>query len=684
MAWNLDVPDAEYYTLQSPELDGLVREVRDLRKLAIDTETSGLDIVHDSVYYFSISWRYHNRKPRRITLPSETLPAFRESFADVDKTWVLANAKFDGHMLENTGVKLCGKWIDVAVQHALLYEEEPHDLKGMIWRKLGWKYTNFADTFGKVSKGRCVCGATAGAHDKKTGFCKTTGCAQFIQITALDVLRRAERENMGKLIDYACNDAFGTWSLHELLEQELADTPILGYYEERWPYIRTMHDYYHQTEVPFTKVLYACERNGLRVNREYLEEISPGILSSLAELRKEINALTGRMMKTAGPGLAQYFCDEQGLRPFKMTSGGKSGVRKPSIDSKFLKWVAENKAKQTVGKVAALLLEHEAIAKQYSTYIQKMPGRLDDDDRVHMKLNQDVARTGRLTSSDPNMQNVTTGEKDRFHLRRAFIPRDGNIIVCGDYSQLEMRILAAASEEQAMIDIFQKNWDIHTGNAAFIFDVPYDDVVAAQAIDKQVKQGKLPASALTKAVLHCLKIRKDIKTIGFGLNYGMKEKAMALRMGCSVEEAREKLELYMQKYPAVQKFFDDSINEAHAHSAAYTFLGRRRSLPSINSDKNFIRFRAERQASNHPIQGTAAEVCKLAMIHIYEDVDLRENYGYEMCLQVHDEIVGECPEECAEVVVERLHEWMEHPFPTDMGVPLLADINTGPSWEQAK
>lgn len=684
MAWNLDIPDAEYYTLSDPALDGIVREVYDQKKVAIDTETDGLDLMRSKPYYWSLSWTSDGGRDRRLTMPADTMPAFKRSFADLNKNWVFANAKFDVHMCANRGINIEGRLIDVSVMHALLYDEEPHGLKEMALRMLGWKWTSFEDTFGRVRKGVCRCGASQAAHENKTGYCKKTGCGRFRQVSPLDVLRKAEQENMGKLIDYAANDAYGTWRLAQLLAKEMTETPVQSFYDDQWPYIRTMKDYYDQTEVPFTRVLYACERNGLRVDRPYLEKITPSIISDMEALRFEINNLTGRVMKTSGPGLAKYFCEENGIRPHKMTKGGKSGVKKPSVDTKFLQWIADDRPGTTVGKVAKLLVEHEAISKQYSTYIQKMPARLDSDDRVHMKLNQDVARTGRLSSSDPNMQNVTTGEKDRFHLRNAFIAAPGYSMVVADYSQLEMRILAAASQEPAMMAIFHKNWDIHMGNASLVFDLPYDDIVLAKKTDKLVKEGKLPLTGMTKYVLQCLKARGDAKTIGFGLNYGMKEKAMAARMGCSVEEAEAKIEQYMAKYPAVQMFFEEAGELAREHGAAYTFMGRRRRLPNINARKDYIRFRAERQASNMPIQGTAAEACKMAMIHLYQDVELREKYGYRMCLQVHDEIVGECPTDSVDEVKSRIHEWMEHPFPTDIGVPLLADVGSGPSWGTAK
>jgi DNA polymerase-1 len=247
-----------------------------------------------------------------------------------------------------------------------------------------------------------------------------------------------------------------------------------------------------------------------------------------------------------------------------------------------------------------------------------------------------------------------------------------------------MRLLAAASQEAAMMEIFHRNWDIHMGNASLVFDIPYEDIVAAKNTDKKVKDKILPASAMTEYVWRCLKARGDAKTIGFGLNYGMKEHSLAARMGCTVEEAVAKIEQYMAKYPAVRAFFKEAVDDARRTGYAFTLLGRRRYLPDLVSSDEFTRYRAERQASNMPIQGTAAEVCKMAMINIYEDVELRQKYGYMMCLQVHDEIAGECPEEFVPVVKERVREWMEHPFPTDIGVPLLADIGSADTWGDAK
>lgn len=685
MGWNLQLPPAEYYTLESEKLDGLVRQVRDLKSLAIDTETDGLTLHKCRPYYWSISWSEPGGRDRRITMPSSTLECFKESFSDYNKRWVLANAKFDCHMLENVGMPLNGHLIDVSVMHALLYEEQSHGLKDMARIILGWKWSDFGDTFGSLRSGYCVCGGTKASHFNKENFCKKTGCKNFEQVSPLFLLNKAERENINLLVDYAANDAYGTWHLFLKLEQELEEAGAVSLYDKTHPYIKTLKDYFYETEMPFTRCLYICERNGLKVDKAYLEGLKPTVLKEMSDIKFKINSTAGILLNPMSTDqLNDFFCVKHKIRPRKMTKGGKSGVKKPSIDEKFLEYVADEYAGTEAGEVAALVGEYKKINKQFGTYIEKMPGRLDANNRVHMRLNQDVARTGRLSSSDPNMQNVTGGDKDRFKLRNAFIAEKGHSLVVADYSALEMRLLAAGSQEQAMMDIFHRNWDIHMGNASLVFEIPYEDLVAAKKTDKLVKEGKLPESAMTDYVHHCLKARGDAKTIGFGLNYGMKAKTLGRRMGCSEDEANVKIDKYMNTYPAVRKFFDSEAIEAEACGYSYTILGRRRHLPDMRAVDNFTRFRAQRQASNFPIQGSAAEVCKMAMIHLSEDYNLRDKYGYMMCLQVHDEIVGECPDETVDICKERVREWMEHPFPSDIGVPLTVEVGSGKAWGRAK
>lgn len=685
MSWNIALPTAEYFTNESPGLDGLIRQVYDLKALSIDTETDGLTLHKCIPYYWSISFAEPNGKERRITLHAQTLKYFKDSFNDYNKNWILANAKFDCHMLENFNTPLKGNLIDVAVMHALLHEDDGHDLKGMAHSELGWRWTDFTDTFGKLTSRTCLCGGTEASHNNKLGVCKKTGCSDFRQVTPLLRLRQAEKNNIDLLVDYAANDAYGTWKLFESLDAELGKTETFSLYANQFPFIRTMRDYFYRTEMPFTRTLYVCERNGLKVDKEYLVGLAPTVLKEMAEIKFKINHLTGRLLNPKSPDqLVQYFCEEHGIRPRKLTKGGKSGVRKPSIDGKFLEWCAIEHAGTEAGAVAGLLAEHAKIATQYGTYIVKMPGHLDQYDYVHTRLNQTGAVTGRLASSDPNMQNVSGGEKDRFKLRNAFITEPGRSYIVADYSALEMRLLAAASQEASMMEIFHKNWDIHMGNASLMYQINYDDIVAAKKIDKLIKEGSLEDSALTDFVKYCLKGRSDAKNIGFALNYGMKGKSLAARLGCTQKEAEDKMDLYMATYPAVRKYFDAESEQTTKYGYSYTILGRRRYLPDMRSADNYTRFRAQRQSANFPIQGSASEVCKMGMIFISQDTELYTKYDYRMRLQVHDEVVGDSPDEYVEILKPRIREWMEHPFPTDIGVPLTVEIGSGKSWGEAK
>lgn len=693
MGWNVQLPPAEYYSLESGyELELLINEIVQQPAVAIDTETDGLNLWKSLPYYWSLSWGSQGRD-RRVTLPIQTIHKFSAAFNDIEKKWIFANAKFDLHMLANVGVQVKGHVIDTQVMHSLLYEEMPHGLKDMAKQLLGWRWTDFSETFGKIRSGYCVCGATKASH-KNGGYCQKTACNSFRQIGPLDVLHRAERENHDLLVEYAANDAYGTWHVYKKLDAELNKEPTYSLYDKMYPHINTMADYFYKIEMPFTKVLYACERNGMKVNRQYLLDITPKIQQQINDLKKRIVEEAGYLINpNSDQQLREYFFEKLKLTPTRWTKGGKTGIKRPSVDSKFLESIAHKIP------IAKLILELNAVEKQFSTYIVDMPKKLDPNDRVHMRLNQDVARTGRLSSSEPNMQNVTGGEKDIFELRNAFIADAGTKIICGDYSQLEMRLLAAASLEQEMCDIFRKNLDIHMGNASLVFGYEYGDMERSKKVDKFTKEQNLSmedavaevfgaddtrtVTELCKLVKACLRARSDVKTIGFGLNYGMKEHTLATRMGCSVEEAKAKMEQYMARYPAVRQFFEEAVQEARLTGFAFTILGRRRRLTEIWSTNRAERNQAERQAVNMPIQGSAADVCKMAMTLIHED-NLQEKYDCRMQLQVHDELVFQCPSENVDIAKPIIKEWMEHPFPTDLAVDLTVEIGVGDTWGRAK
>lgn len=685
MGWNIQLPAAEYYTPEDPRLQEIVNEVVAIPEVAIDTETDGLILWKCVPHYWSLSWQ--NGHDRRICMPASTLPFFQDAWKSTEKKWVFANAKFDVHMLSNVGVNIQGHLVDSQVMDSLMYEEESHGLKPMAKRILGWKWTDFQDTFGSLRKGTCVCGHIQSAHKKETGtptYCKKCSCSQFKQANPLDQLRKAEKENMELLVEYASNDAYGTWKVYQELKKRMEAEPTWSAYENSYPFIQTMADLFYKVEMPFTKVLYTCERNGMRLDRERLEGLRPGIDAQVAELSRNITALAGyRMNPNSNDDLRKYFFDEQGCEALKLTSGGKSGIKNKSVDVNFLKFIAGDSTPSDARQMAKYIERLRKLTKQKSTYIDGMLDKLDRQDRVHARFNQDVARTGRLSSSDPNLQNITGGAKDEFKLRNAFIPEKGNTMIVADYEQLEMRLLGCASQEEKIIEIFLSGRDIHTGNCELVYGIDYDSIQKARKIEKQVKQGNLPESAMTDEVRRAVEARQAIKTIGFGLNYGMKEKKLSRDLGITKDEALELIERYMGTYPAVKQFYAEAIEEARQTGYAFTYLGRRRALPAISSRATMDRWGAERQAVNLPIQGTAADAAKMAMILIHED-KLDEKYGCHMLSQVHDELIFECPKETAEEVMPIIKDWMEHPFPTDMAVPLTIDIGQGPSWGAAK
>lgn len=645
--WNVHLPDAEWFPRGHPAMDGLVREVWDQRVVAIDTETTGLNIIRDVPLYWSMAWG-----ERRVCLPADTLPFFKESFAQYNKRWIFANAKYDMHILENVGFHINGDCCDSQVMHALIYEEQPHDLKSMAREVLGWRWTDFKETFGVEGR----------------------------NLTIQEMLFWMEKNNLQKLVEYASNDAYGTLKIYEKLKKELEEAETWSLYPSEFP---TMADIFFKTEMPFTKVLWKCERNGIKVNAPYLQSISGPCQADIVRIEKDIVKLAGRMVNPNSPDqLRSYFLEELKLKPLMMTKGGKSGVRKASIDAKFLEHYSNV-------PMCKLLLEHRELTKLKTTYIDGLQKRMDSNERIHCRFNQDIARTGRLSSSDPNMQNIPKPENDKFRLRGAFTaPDDKTDLIVVDYEALEMRLLAAAAMDPLMTQIFLDGKDIHMGNAEMVFGrkvgMDYAEIAAAKKTDKKVKEGALPESAMTDRVKLALKFRNDIKSVAFGLNYGMREGKLSRQLGCSKEEALELMEEYMDTYPAVKEFYKEAIADTEATGFSYTIIGRRRYHPEIRSSNRMDRAEAERKAVNNNIQGGAADVVRFAMLMIDIDCDIEYQYGAKMLLQVHDELVFECPKETVKEAKAKIKARMEHPFITDLSVPLTVSIGSGADWLSAK
>lgn len=644
--WNIDLPSTQYLGIpaDADKLQALVNELMNQEFIAIDTETTGLVVWKDLPLYWSLAWQ-----GRRVTLHAGLLHHFKCVFDNPRIMWILANAKYDMHILANVGIILAGKVADIQVMHALLYEDKPHNLKFIANHILGWTWAGFEDQFGKIGKKQ----------------------------SAEDVIRRAEQENMSLLIEYAANDAWGTLGAFRKLREQLEAAPTHSLFSQVPPYIVTLWDLFWKVEIPYTKTLWRMERHGIKVNRQRLEMAAPEAEREIERIEREIAKLAGRVINPKStPQLRDWLINERGLNPVKFTKGGKTGVREASVDVHFLEHHSSDPGVQ-------LVMQHRDYSKLYGTYITGLHELLDPRDRIHTRYNQDVARTGRLSSSNPNLQNIPRRENDKWNLRDAFVPEDGNVIIAVDYEQLEMRLLAAAAMEPKMIQIFAEGKDIHTGNVEMVFGIPYDDVVNAKKIDKKVKSGELPPEALTDYVQLCLRRRNEIKSVGFGLNYGMGPFRLARQLGISDQEAKDLIERYMGAYPAVQQFFLEAVHETETTGYAFTIVGRRRNVPEIMSFRKDERAQGERIATNTQIQGSAADVCKMAQVSI-DKVDLEGRYGCKQLMQVHDELVFECPKENAERAITEIVDLMEHPFFHDLAVHLGVDAGSGDSWGKAK
>lgn len=645
MSWNVHLPDAEWYTPGDHRIGAIVAELLDQSVVALDTETTGLNIVKDMPLYWSLAWGN-----RRVCMPASTLPFFSEVYKKRSIRWIFANAKYDMHILANVGIELAGDCCDSQVMHALLYEEQPHGLKDMAREVLGWKWTDFKETFG-ITKGMSI----------------------------QDALRWMEQNNLQKLIEYASNDAYGTLKIYEKLKSELEESKTYSLYPQEFA---TMADIFFKTEMPFTRVLWKCERNGITVNADYLRSISGPAEEDLARIEREIVQTVGRMLNpNSTPQLRAYFIDELKLRPLTYTKGGKSGVKAPCVDANFLEHYKNEVP------AAKLLLDYRELDKLKGTYIDGLQTHMDPFNRIHTRFNQDIARTGRLSSADPNLQNIPNADNDKFKLRGAFIPPPGQDLIVVDYEALEMRLLAAAAMDPLMTQIFLDRKDIHMGNAAMVLGrkngVTYEMIVAAKKMDKAVKEGKEHPSKFTADMAMYLRWRAQIKNVAFGLNYGMRARKMARDLNIAVEEAGSLIEEYMATYPAVKTFFEEAVRETEQSGYSYTVIGRRRFHPEILSRRDMERFEAQRKAVNNNIQGTAADVVRWAMLNI-DAAQLDYHYGCKMLLQVHDELVFECPKETVKEVKVEIKKYMEHPFWTDLAVPLTVSIGSGDSWLNAK
>ena len=506
--------------------------------------------------------------------------------------------KYDANVLANHGITLRGIAHDTMLQSYIIDAVgSRHDMGSLALKYLGQRVISFEEVAGKGAK--------------------------QVSFDHVDIEQAAA---------YAAEDADVTLRLHETLMPKLEAEASLN-------------EVYQRLELPLVPVLSKIERNGAYVSIDKLRAQSHEIAIRLAELESQACELAGQPFNLASPKqLGEILFEKLELPVIKKTPKGA-----PSTAEEVLVELANDY------ELPAVLIEHRGLAKLKSTYTDKLPEMVDTrTGRVHTSYHQAVTATGRLSSSDPNLQNIPIRTQEGRRIRQAFIAPEGRKIVAADYSQIELRIMAHLSSDAGLLHAFANELDVHSATAAEVFDVSLDEVTTDQ--------------------------RRKAKAINFGLIYGMSAFGLAKQIGVARGEAQEYIDRYFARYPGVADYMDATRAIAHEQGYVETLLGRRLYLPEINARNKQRQLAAERTAINAPMQGTAADIIKLAMIDV--DAWLTETaLDAKMIMQVHDELVFEVADEACETLCNNVTERMANVI--ELQVPLLTEVGVGANWDEA-
>lgn len=593
--------------LTSEQLDQWLEKISDAALVCFDTETTSLDPMTAKIVGMSFSVEAGKAAYLPLThdyfdapeqLPfQETIAKVKPLLEDASIKKVGQNLKYDKHVLANHNIALNGIAHDTLLQSYVLESHRSHGMDDLAMRHLGLETIHYEDVAGKGAK--------------QVGFNEVT---------------------VESASEYAAEDADITLQIHGALYPHLAQDEKLNYI-------------YSQIEMPSMEILYTIERNGVLIDADMLNRQSNEIGMRLVELENKAYELADQKFNLGSPKqLQEILFDKLGIKPIKKTPSGK-----PSTDEDVLQQLALDYP------LPKVLLEYRGLAKLKSTYTDKLPKMINPNTgRVHTSYNQAVAITGRLASSDPNLQNIPVRTAEGRRIREAFIAPKGSQIVSADYSQIELRIMAHLSKDEGMLKAFANHEDIHRATAAEIFGVDRDAVDSEQ--------------------------RRYAKVINFGLIYGMSAFGLAQNLNIERSAAQNYIERYFARYPGVRQYMDDTRELAKEKGYVETYFGRRLWVPEINSPNGNRRAGAERAAINAPMQGTAADLIKLAMIAVQNWL-VSEHLQTKLIMQVHDELVLEVPDGELELVKQKLPELMQNVAKLD--VPLLAEVGVSNNWEGA-
>lgn len=604
-----DISSENYETILDEEaLNRWAQILREAGEFAFDTETDSLDNLSARLVgmsfaakaghaaYVPIGHDYLDAPDQLLT--EQVLRVMKPILEDEKIRKIGQNLKFDRGIMENYGVELRGIAFDTMLESYVLNSVAGrHDMDSLADRHLNYKTTTFEDIAGKGKK----------------------------QLTFNQI-------PLEEAANYAAEDADITLLLHQALYPQLeAEKSLLHVYQD--------------IEMPLVPVLSRMERTGVLIDANVLAAQSAELTARLDELEKQAFAIAGEEFNLSSPKQLQTILFEKlNLPVVKKTPGGA-----PSTNEEVLEELADNH------ELPRVILEHRSLSKLKTTYTDKLPLMVDPKTRrVHTSYHQAVTATGRLSSRDPNLQNIPVRTDEGRRIRQAFIARDGYCIMAADYSQIELRIMAHLSQDKGLLKAFAEGKDIHRATAAEVFGVPLDEVTADQ--------------------------RRSAKAINFGLIYGMSAFGLARQLGIPRGEAQRYMDLYFERYPGVLEYMARTREHAAEKGYVETLEGRRLWLPEINSRNGMRRKAAEREAINAPMQGTAADIIKKAMIAV-DDWLQKENIDALMIMQVHDELVFEVRKEQQAEMAEKIRGLMEAAMKLD--VPLKVEAGVGANWDEA-
>lgn len=575
--------------------------------VSIDTETTSLNPMEAKLVGISLSVESHHAAylplmhdyldaPQQLEM-GYVFERLRPWLENMDKPKLGQNLKYDKHVFANHGIRLGGIEHDTLLQSYVLESHKPHNMDSMAQRHLDVKTVSYDDVTGK--------GAQRLAFSQVSVDTATT---------------------------YAAEDADVTLRLHRYLYPKIQADP-------RQDYI------YRYIEIPAMAVLFEMERQGVLLDQQLLRKQSEALNEKMILLEQQAYKITGQPFNLNSPKQIQEILFEQLKLPvIKKTPKGV-----PSTNEDVLQKLALDYP------LPKILLDYRALAKLKSTYTDKLPQMINSKTgRVHTNYAQAVAVTGRLASSDPNLQNIPVRTQEGRRIREAFIAPPGSQIISADYSQIELRIMAHISKDRALLDAFAAGEDIHRATASEIFALPPDEIDPEQ--------------------------RRYAKVINFGLIYGMSEYGLSAQLGIERSAARMYMDRYFSRYPGVADYMQRTRENAKSCGFVETVLGRRLWLPDIGSSNGSRRQGAERAAINAPMQGTAADIIKLAMIAVYQWLS-QTKLQSRLIMQVHDELVLEVPDNEVDIVRLELPDRMCRVI--DLDVPLLVEVGAGKNWEQA-